>query len=251
MEMKRKDDGLLEPRTFIALIITVLVTLITIFIAIYQMFWAEDKDISFIGQSLLPLWGTWIGTVLAFYFGKANFDAATKSYQEVIRKLTPEDKMAQISANSVMIPFKEIEYLQFEDEMDKSLSVIFGYDRFKPYGRYAIIDNERILKYIIHKSTFHQYIVEQIEKGIAAPDIMGKTLQAVVDDILRSADNKMREQLLRGANFVSASATLLDAQKAMNAIAECQDVFVTGTGKSSEPILGLVTNNLILEKLQE
>ncbi|MDR0691719.1 MAG: hypothetical protein LBF69_01630 [Prevotellaceae bacterium] len=33
-----------------------------------------DSGIPFVTQSLLPLWGTWVGTILAFYFGKSNFE---------------------------------------------------------------------------------------------------------------------------------------------------------------------------------
>jgi hypothetical protein len=29
-----------------------------------------EKTVQFIVQTLLPLWGTWFGPVLAFYFGK-------------------------------------------------------------------------------------------------------------------------------------------------------------------------------------
>ena len=32
--------------------------------------------------SLLPLLGTWVGTVLAYYFSKDNFEAATKSTRD-------------------------------------------------------------------------------------------------------------------------------------------------------------------------
>jgi hypothetical protein len=48
-------------------------------------------------------------------------------------------------------------------------------------------------------------------------------------------------------NFVGKNGTLLDAKKAMDAYKECQDVFATENGKKEEPILGLITNNEILE----
>ena len=59
-------------RNLIALIITALVVGTTVFVAVYLLLTnsgSSDKPLSFIGQTLLPLWGTWIGTVLAFYFG--------------------------------------------------------------------------------------------------------------------------------------------------------------------------------------
>jgi hypothetical protein len=70
----------------------------TVFVAGYLLLTnsgSSDKPLSFIGQTLLPLWGTWIGTVLAFYFGKANFEAATQSYKDAIKTLTPEEKISR------------------------------------------------------------------------------------------------------------------------------------------------------------
>lgn len=35
--------------------------------------------------SVLPLLGTWVGTVLAFYFSRENFEAANKSVQDLVK----------------------------------------------------------------------------------------------------------------------------------------------------------------------
>ena len=39
---------------------------------------------------LLPVLGTWVGTVLAFYFSKENFIAAAQQTSNLVRQLTPE-----------------------------------------------------------------------------------------------------------------------------------------------------------------
>jgi len=39
---------------------------------------------------IIPLLATWIGTVLAFYFGRENFEAASKQYKSIINQLTPD-----------------------------------------------------------------------------------------------------------------------------------------------------------------
>src|SRR5688572_2381837 len=52
---------------------------------------------------LLPLWGTWIGTVLAYYFSKDNFESANRSVQQIVDKLTSEKKLATVKAREVMI----------------------------------------------------------------------------------------------------------------------------------------------------
>ncbi|PYJ66774.1 MAG: hypothetical protein DME76_16260, partial [Verrucomicrobia bacterium] len=42
---------------------------------------------------LLPVIGAWVGTVLAFYFGQVNFEAASKSAANLVRQLSPREKL--------------------------------------------------------------------------------------------------------------------------------------------------------------
>ncbi|MHB9143098.1 MAG: hypothetical protein ACYC25_14605, partial [Paludibacter sp.] len=131
-------------RNLIALIITGLVVGVTIYIAIYILYNPEKNtdgsvsiNLAFIGQTLLPLWGTWIGTVLAYYFGKANFEAASKSYQDVIKKLTPEEKIAKLLVKDVMLPIRDILYLDYDTESPKLINDILKYPQFESYNRFA------------------------------------------------------------------------------------------------------------------
>jgi hypothetical protein len=214
---------------------------IGILIIIYELFIKKTNDMTFVGQTLLPLWGTWVGTVLAFYFGKSNFEAATKSYRDVIKSLTPEEKMASIKVTDVMIPLSKISYLDYEDSQNKTLVDIINDEKFKEYNRFAFINDNNILEYIIHRSEFTKYMTE---KALAGDNIKEITFAKFLQD---SANNK-NNYVLKNSAFVSVNSTLLDAKTAMDSIKECEDVFVTQTGKDSEPVLGLITNNLIFEK---
>src|SRR5262245_15336751 len=62
------------------------------------------KDITGI---LLPVIGTWIGTVLAFYFTKENFEAANRSVQSMVGRISLQDQLSG-SAKEAMIPAKSI-----------------------------------------------------------------------------------------------------------------------------------------------
>jgi len=42
---------------------------------------------------LLPVIGAWVGTVLAFYFGQVNFKAASESAANLVRQLSPREKL--------------------------------------------------------------------------------------------------------------------------------------------------------------
>ena len=231
----------------IALIITGLVMGVTVYIAIFLLYSpAKDGkiDTAFIGQTLLPLWGTWIGTVLAFYFGKANFEAATKSYQDVIKTMSPEEKIAKLKVKDVMLPTKDILYLDYDSESPKLINDILKYPQFEPYNRFAVFDKNKVVKYMIHRSTFYQFIYmkynEQKLQG-AAPDTDSLTLS----DLLSCPDEKIKNTLTRGLGFIALDANLLDAKRVIDATDECQNVFVTENAKPSEPVLGLITNNRI------
>ncbi|MEG1555972.1 MAG: hypothetical protein RR356_04520 [Bacteroidales bacterium] len=108
-------------RNLLTIIIVSFIVLINIIIGIVSIIRNKDADFSFIGQSLLPLWGTWMGTVLAFYFGKSNFETAEKSYDKMIQKLSPDEKLATIRVSNTMIPLEKISYLKYEDSLQTSL----------------------------------------------------------------------------------------------------------------------------------
>ena len=47
-------------------------------------------------NALLPLLGTWVGTVLAYYFSRKNFEAASQSVERMVT-LTTEQRLARSS----------------------------------------------------------------------------------------------------------------------------------------------------------
>jgi len=234
-------------RNLIAILITGLVMGVTVFIAIFILFSPNKSgeiNTSFIGQTLLPLWGTWIGTVLAYYFGKANFEAATKSYQDVINKLTPDEKIAKLKVQDVMLPINQLIYLDYDTENQKLINDILKYPQFEKYSRFAVLDQRKAIKNMIHRNTFFEFVFLKVSEGKTNDEINNLKL----NDLLSETNEKIKNTLTRGYGFVSMNATLLDAKKVIDSIAECMDVFVTETGKPSEPVKGLVTNNMIFEK---
>ncbi|HPI18846.1 MAG TPA: hypothetical protein PKY56_00610 [Candidatus Kapabacteria bacterium] len=189
---------------------------------------------------LLPVVATWVGTIIAFYFGKENFEAATKSFQEVIKSLTPEQKMASTLVRNVMIPTSRLSFIIFDEKTyEMPIMNIINKEGFEKYQRIAFITSESVFKYMIHKSTFALFLVDKIKDN--KKNVNELTLQ----DML--GDSKIKKMLEKSVSFVSINSNLLEAKQAMDAIPECLDVFVTNNGNENEPILGLVTNNIVLE----
>jgi Na+/serine symporter len=66
--------------------------------------------------TVLPVIATWVGTVLAFYFGSENFRQAAQSTREALGNLTPSKK-----ASDIMTPYERIARLEVDDQ-DKAKS---------------------------------------------------------------------------------------------------------------------------------
>lgn len=248
MEENKESVGFYQSwkaRNVIALIITLVILGATVFVAVKAIQKSEDnKGLEFVAQTLLPLWGTWIGTILAFYFSRENFEAATQSYQNIIRSMKPEEKIAGISVKEAMLPVEKLVYLDYEESLGRTLREILEDERFRDYNRYAIFNKDMTLKYMIHRTTFYRFLAE-VSLGLSETT---RTLQELtLRDMEEKATDAVKALMYKGFTFVSETATLLDAKKAMDAIPECQDVFVTRNGKPTEPILGLITNNRLLD----
>lgn len=220
---------------------------ITILVAVFVLYIStckgKESDYSIITQTLIPLWATWMGTVIAFYFGKSNFDSATKSYNRIIDKLSPEDRLASVPVVEVMVPIAEMSHLDYDSSKLKTLKEILSMEEFSKYNRYAILDNNR-LKYVIHKSEFTKYLADSLIQGNERS--CDDTLEMFIENGVKDPSTIW----LTGAGFASVASTLLDVKKVMNSLQNVQDVFITRTGKSNEPIIGLVTNNIVMDNLE-
>ena len=59
-------------------------------------------------NALLPVFGTWAGALLAFYFSKESLDSATKNVNELTRVVTGLDRLKSVPELDKAIPFSAI-----------------------------------------------------------------------------------------------------------------------------------------------
>jgi chemotaxis protein histidine kinase CheA len=95
-----------------------LITLVYIFLVKAEHGITAEDDLKFLDKkiqviqyvftALLPLWGTWMGTVIAFYFSKANFQAANEGVKKLFEQMSPAQKLESTKCKDVMIPFEKI-----------------------------------------------------------------------------------------------------------------------------------------------
>lgn len=217
----------------------------------------KDKAIALIVnifQSLLPVIATWIGTVIAFYFGAANFEAANKSVEALVKQITNTDdklKATKISDKGVMRSFAEINYnIELSEKAFTDILIqkdlLEFIDLNQKGDRLPILDSKKAVRCIIHESTLNEFARKLTLKKFET--LAEKTLDVItLEELTNNTDEEMKMKITKSAEFVSKTATLFDANEKMKLNKYCQDVFVTENGKAEEEIIGWVTNNKVAE----
>jgi hypothetical protein len=188
---------------------------------------------------ILPMIGTWVGTVLAFYFGKEQLEAATRSVTAIARELTPEEKLRSMKVTTKMIPRTDACVFTQEPSKLMLLEAIKVLDNDKKGNRLPILTIRGQPLYVIHRSIVDRFISKNAAAGKTRDELNALTL----DDLLNDPDFKD----LTKSTFavVPDTATLADAKRAMESLTWCQDVFVSHTGSADDPIVGWITNSII------
>lgn len=192
---------------------------------------AETSRLVF--SSLLPLFGTWVGTVLAFYFARDNLEAATQTTL-AIAGLETATPVAQVMIREADFVAYDLGTNQTPDSVplselrDKMRAMV------PPSRRLPIRDASGAVPYVLHDSTLTAYAESQ---GASTT-----TLTQTLGDLLKDPDFKA---LVEAVGYVSEKATVADARSVMGSIKNCNDVFVTKNGKPDERAVGWLTNTLL------
>jgi hypothetical protein len=163
---------------------------------------------------LLPLISTWVGTILAFYFGKANFEAATNSYKQVIDKLTP-DILDDILVKQVMID----KFTMVSIDSTNPLITTFNLKGLRDFlesinkSRLPILEAGKV-KCIIHKSTISDEILkvkpaETLEAFIATNPTIVQFDTINEDKKIEDARKLMNEKNYKDLFVVDANHVLV------------------------------------------
>lgn len=126
----------------------------------------DAKDIlQILFSSILPLFGTWIGTVLAYYFSKENLLAANQTVRHLVDKITSDQKLQTMKATDAMIPIDKLKYVAYPTGFDDSkLNLKTHFLDFitdNKISRVILLDERKSAKYVLHRSTIEGFIAEQ------------------------------------------------------------------------------------------
>ena len=200
--------------------------------------WKKPDDANVVMTAVLPLLGSWVGTVLAFYFSKDNFAAATRSVSEMAKQITSQEKLQATLAKEKMIP-KEKMFLMRVPVSKTLKEILNDLEKERKGMRIPFLDQQDYPKYVIHRSVIDKFLADQALKEPPPSNLKDLTLK----DLLEDSDLKTKVE--GSLASVREDATLADAKKAMDKNPDCQDVFVTRGGSKDEPALGWITNVII------
>lgn len=239
--MKTKENNSIKD--LIAKSVTFVSLGFIILISAFAVYKNCDEGFDFLAKSILPLVGTWMGVILAFYYSKENFQAASDSVQKMADRISSvRDKLHTISVKDAMINSSKIE--KMDNAMESTIQQMIDFLKTKKIQRLPIIEND-IVKYVIHQSTLTSFISSKALNPSVSNDTLSKL---TIKDILDDTDEELKNYIRKGVEVVSVNASLFDIWEKMQNNKYCQDVFITKNGNSDEPIMGWVTDNIVREK---
>ncbi|MDX2001238.1 MAG: hypothetical protein SFW35_02330 [Chitinophagales bacterium] len=256
-----------KPQNWIArfvIIITGFILTLLIILACIKIN-AEDKEYNHIKDLfglLLPLLGTWMGTVLAYYFSKENFESANKNTNSLVQKvLSQDEKMQEIKVTDVMLTPNNFAYHKAD-----------GIDGFKNLALLPLIKTMQTLQterlpildkssskfvFLVYRSTIERFIIGHNSGEIKINGVAEGTKKAIeeltIGDMFNS-DYHLFQEIISitdaGKFYLPDTAKLYEAKQMMLDNALCQDVFITKSGNKEEQVLGWITNEIIVEKAE-
>ncbi|MGE5468762.1 MAG: hypothetical protein ACM3Y9_15175 [Ignavibacteria bacterium] len=218
--------------------------------AIVATMWFSDAEARFghikdILGILLPVLGTWVGTVLAFYFSRENFAAAAEHTRDLVSQLTPDQKLQGIPVTQAMIAMDAADTVKLvlakpEDQVRLKADIL---DTFLPEGarnRLPCVDATGKAKYVFHRSIIEGFIAR------TALEQPGQDLTALTLKDLLASDRV--QQIVTAFGVVAKSANLSAAKAQIDSNPDCSDVFVTEDGTRNGKAVGWITNVVVAEK---
>lgn len=200
---------------------------------VYYLTNPKEEIMANIFATLIPLFATWIGTVLAFYFGKENFDIATKRYDKLIDKLSP-DILDDINVTQIMISKKTMVFKTLKEIQDKKVKEIIDFLSEVKKSRLPVLANDGI-KYVIHKATFLEALNE-LDVAISSADY----------DFKSFISNPIYAKMASSFLTFDENVILEEIRLALTKNSNIEDVFIIDNNKN---LVGWLTDTLILRYL--
>lgn len=212
---------------------------------------ADDRKetLQFVFTSIVPITGTWMGTVLAYYFSQANFESAAKNTRLNYESASNLNKIDGLAIKDVWIDFAAMDKFVRDDQA--TIEKIESFITDKKRGRVPVFKSQAQIDYVIHKSTLYEYLqtARVTQNGAERP--AARTDSLALFEAAKMADGRTYGEFLRNAWIAAASGDTVAKIKAeMDRREDIQDAMVTDTGKRDGAVLGWITDAAIAAKLR-
>lgn len=187
-------------------------------------------------SSVLPLLGTWIGTVLAFYFARENLEAASATTLDALRQVGRVSD--ETSVSSVMIRADQINPRRDVPDAAAAeslrLSSLYSSMQQTKRGRVPIFGPTGEVVLVIHDQDIDKYC-----------QLAGRTADSLADTDLVSSLSA-NDELVKAVRLfigISRETTIGRLRTRLKETPGCADVFVTETGELKDPVQGWITDS--------
>jgi hypothetical protein len=242
-DQTQRSDNTLSTRERIALGVIIIsgvgIALVAVICLAVGTYATSDQNrylVLTVFNTLVPLFGTWVGTVIAFYFSRENFTAAAQSTRELIKQFG-DDRLRQTPVDRAWTPASSIRGVTLAQGQGEAAVIVRQLQGLLSdvVTRVPIFETNGAIRYIIHQSMIYKFVAE---RGLRITDGGAERDATLADFVARPDLHTMVTKIA----LVPRNATLADAKAAMASVDGCQDVFVTATGQRTEPVVGWVTN---------
>jgi hypothetical protein len=188
-----------------------------------------DTLLTGVFSAVLPVFATWVGTVIAFYFANESFRQAAQATLEAAAGAGS----AQPKVTDHMIPYEKI----------AKIVAARATARATDMARVMAMFNDQVTRVIVFDEPSRQpiFILRAKSPPMPAAWLTALPPNTTIDDYLKQNGNA---QDAAQFGFIAQSATLDAARTAMRD-AKCADLFVTATGQKTEPVIGWLTDDLL------
>lgn len=186
-----------------------------------------DTLLTGIFSAVLPVFATWVGTVIAFYFTNESYRQAAQATREAAEGV--ESKQPRVTER--MIPYEKISKIEMERAKVRTVMIADIVAKMQqPVTRVIIFDKTRQPVFVIRR------------RRIPNEWLKNPTTHTV-DEYL-NLENGANAIDATQFGYVPQTATLDEARTAIRE-ANSVDVFVTATGQKTEPVLGWLTDTQV------
>ena len=199
-------------------------------------------------SATLTLYGTWVGTILAFYFSRNAFESASTAssrnaeiYSQFARGTVavtsaPNDTLAKISLKSLANGL-----IFSENDLAKPLNNVVADMVSKERYKVIVVDAEKKYIDLISRINASAFLATAASSSVQAANVNSPSTPPSIKDYLdwrRNQGAKVQPIVV----YLPETATLADADAKLKETPGCRDVIVTSDGNPTSPVVVYVTD---------